>query len=66
MKAYLWLRIIGSLWPPATQLAIGFDRAACILKPFWYRSFFERRYTYFRRLFGHTYILEEEIARGMI
>ncbi|KHN85485.1 hypothetical protein Tcan_13272 [Toxocara canis] len=46
VKPYLWLRVIGTLWPPSTQVAIGFDRAACILKPFWYRKFFERRDTH--------------------
>uniref|UniRef100_A0A0M3J007 G_PROTEIN_RECEP_F1_2 domain-containing protein n=1 Tax=Anisakis simplex TaxID=6269 RepID=A0A0M3J007_ANISI len=44
-KAYVWFRIIGSTWPPSTQVAIGFDRVVCVFKPFWYQKFVEKRAT---------------------
>ncbi|VDK27872.1 unnamed protein product [Gongylonema pulchrum] len=43
MKAYVWIRLIGTLWPPAIQLAIGADRAASILKPFWHRRYIDNK-----------------------
>ncbi|VDN04851.1 unnamed protein product [Thelazia callipaeda] len=42
-KIFVWFRLIGTLWPPATQLAIGADRAACILKPFWHRRHLDNK-----------------------
>uniref|UniRef100_A0A915PSC0 alpha-glucosidase n=1 Tax=Setaria digitata TaxID=48799 RepID=A0A915PSC0_9BILA len=34
---FAWFRLFGTLLPPVVQVAIGADRVACILKPFWHR-----------------------------
>ncbi|VDM45586.1 unnamed protein product [Toxocara canis] len=40
---YVWLRVVAALWPPVVQVAMGFDKAACVLVPIWYRRYLEGR-----------------------
>ncbi|VDK28087.1 unnamed protein product [Gongylonema pulchrum] len=60
MRAYVWLRLAGTLWPPALQIAIGADRAVSILKPFWHRRYLDKKHVFFffLQFYAKTHIVK--------
>jgi len=37
-EPWLWLRLVGDLWPPVVQCLMGLERCLCVFFPIWYRS----------------------------
>ncbi|VDN56274.1 unnamed protein product [Dracunculus medinensis] len=42
-KAYIWLRLVGSLLPALILVIIGFEKLSCVLWPAWYKRHAENK-----------------------
>ncbi|VDM79423.1 unnamed protein product [Strongylus vulgaris] len=42
-KAFVWLRIIGNVWPPTIQVMMGIDRLIVTMAPLFHFKYLRKR-----------------------